>query len=428
MRVSRARTFAPMTCDEGTSPMATFSAHTASPPPPSRTPADSRASSQHASIAPRTRSAHGPRNWAAPRTRTHRSTPAPPAQEGASIRPRTIPYRLPLELLDGLLQIPAHEFRVPIDPLQGGRHDVLLCRVNRPSEGVHPVRHRPLEDGRVSVVLREERVGTDDAPTLEGLREGLVALYGTDYGLRNATYLSRSTDMTRQAASYRNLRVLLAGDAAHVHSPMGGQGLNLGVQDAVNLGWKLAQAVRGVSPENLLDTYQAERHPVAARALRKTLAQTALSRGDARMDAVRETLAELLRMDGPRKQYAAMMSGLDVHYDLGNGHPLLGRRMPDLDLVTADGPRRVFHLLHDARPVLLNLGEPGTLDVTPWADRVRRVAARYPGEWEFPVLGAVTAPIAVLIQPDGHVAWVGEGTDQGLREALTRWFGPPRAT
>lgn len=280
----------------------------------------------------------------------------------------------------------------------------------------------------MSVVLREERVGTDDAPTLEGLREGLVALYGTDYGLRNATYLSRSTDMTRQAASYRNLRVLLAGDAAHVHSPMGGQGLNLGVQDAVNLGWKLAQAVRGVSPENLLDTYQAERHPVAARALRKTLAQTALSRGDARMDAVRETLAELLRMDGPRKQYAAMMSGLDVHYDLGNGHPLLGRRMPDLDLVTADGPRRVFHLLHDARPVLLNLGEPGTLDVTPWADRVRRVAARYPGEWEFPVLGAVTAPIAVLIQPDGHVAWVGEGTDQGLREALTRWFGPPRAT
>lgn len=186
----------------------------------------------------------------------------------------------------------------------------------------------------------------------------------------------------------------------------------------MNLGWKLAQVVRGVSPERLLDTYQAERHPVAARVLRKTMAQTALSCGDARMDAVRETLAELLRMDGPRKQYAAMMSGLDVHYDLGNGPPLLGRRMPDLDLVTADGPRRVFHLLHDARPVLLNLGEPGTLDITPWVDRVRRVVARYTGEWELPALDAVTAPVAVLIRPDGHAAWIGEGTDQGLREAL----------
>ncbi|RKH72022.1 hypothetical protein D7X96_06640 [Corallococcus interemptor] len=285
----------------------------------------------------------------------------------------------------------------------------------------------PAEGGRVGVVLREEQVRTGDAPTLEALREGLVALYGTDYGLRRATYLSRFSDMARQAASYRDRRVLLAGDAAHVHSPMGGQGLNLGVQDAVNLGWKLAQVVRGVSPDSLLDTYQAERHPVAARALQKTLAQTALSRGDARMDAVRETLSELLRMDGPRKQYAAMMSGLDVHYDLGNGHPLLGRRMPDLDLLTADGPRRVFHLLHDARPVLLDLGEPGTLDLTPWADRVRSVAARYTGAWELPVLGAVTATVAVLIRPDGHVAWVGEGSGQGLHEALTRWFGPPRA-
>ncbi|SET79546.1 2-polyprenyl-6-methoxyphenol hydroxylase [Myxococcus fulvus] len=283
-------------------------------------------------------------------------------------------------------------------------------------------------DGSVGVVLREDQVNTGEAPTLETLREGLVALYGSDFGLRSATYLSRFTDMTRQAASYRDRRVLLAGDAAHVHSPMGGQGLNLGVQDAVNLGWKLAQVVRGVSPESLLDTYQAERHPVAARALRKTMAQTALSRGDARMDAVRETLSELLRMDEPRKQYAAMMSGLDVQYDLGAGHPLLGRRMPDLDLVTSDGPRRVFQLLHEAWPVLLDLGEAGALDITPWADRVQRVAARYPGEWELPVLGVVTAPVAVLIRPDGHVAWVGEGTDQGLREALARWFGPPSTT
>jgi 2-polyprenyl-6-methoxyphenol hydroxylase-like FAD-dependent oxidoreductase len=282
-------------------------------------------------------------------------------------------------------------------------------------------------DGRVGVVLREEQVRQGDEPTLGELREALVALYGTDFGLRGASWISRFTDMTRQAAAYRDRRVLLAGDAAHVHSPMGGQGLNLGVQDAVNLGWKLAQVVEGTSPESLLQTYQAERHPVGARVLRTTMAQTAFSRGDDRMDAARETIAELLRMDEPRKRYAAMMSGLDIRYDLGEGHPLLGRRMPDLDVVTAGGPRRVFALLHDARPVLLDLGEPGALDLGPWADRVRRVDARYAGAWELPVLGAVAAPTAVLIRPDGHVAWVGDGSDRGLREALTTWFGAPAA-
>jgi 2-polyprenyl-6-methoxyphenol hydroxylase-like FAD-dependent oxidoreductase len=284
-----------------------------------------------------------------------------------------------------------------------------------------------LDDGRVGVVLREERVGQTDEPTLGDLRDGLITLYGTDFGLRRATFLSRFTDMTRQAASYRSGRVLLAGDAAHVHSPMGGQGLNIGVQDAVNLGWKLAQVVRGTSPASLLDTYHSERHPVATRALRKTMAQTALSRGDDRMEAVRETLSELLRMDEPRKRYAALMSGLDIHYDLGEGHPLLGRRMPDLDLITEAGPQRVFTLLHEARPILLNLGEPGAFDIAPWADRVRRVDARYTGAWELPVFGAVAAPSAVLIRPDGHVAWVGEGTDRGLRDALTTWFGSPTA-
>src|SRR5882672_10888596 len=143
-------------------------------------------------------------------------------------------------------------------------------------------------------------------------------------------------------------------------SPSGGQGLNIGVQDAVNLGWKLAQVVTGTSPESLLDTYQAERHPIGARVLKNTMAQTALSRGDERTKALRENMSELLKMDEPRKRYAGMMSGLDIRYDLGTGHPLLGRRMPDLDLVTESGPRRVFTLLHDARPVLLNLGEPGT--------------------------------------------------------------------
>jgi hypothetical protein len=221
--------------------------------------------------------------------------------------------------------------------------------------------------------------------------------------------------------------VLLAGDAAHVHSPAGGQGLNTGVQDAVNLGWKLAQVVNGTSPDSLLDTYQAERHPIGARVLKLTMAQTALMRGDERTMASHETMSELLKMDEPRKRYAAIMSGLDIRYDLGTGHPLLGRRMPDLDLVTESGPRRVFTLLHDARPVVLNLGEPGAFDILPWADRVRLIDARYAGVWELPVLGAVAAPSAVLIRPDGYVAWAGGGTDHGLRDALTTWFGPPAA-
>jgi len=273
-------------------------------------------------------------------------------------------------------------------------------------------------------VLNEPHIGQRDEPTLDDLRGALVAVYGTDFGVHDVTWLSRFTDMTRQAASYRERRVLLAGDAAHVHSPAGGQGLNIGVQDAVNLGWKLAQVVNGTSPESLLDTYQAERHPIGARVLRTTLAATALNRGDERTKALHETVAELLKLDEPRKRYAAMMSGLDIRYDLGTGHPLLGRRMPDLDVVTTDGPRRVFTLLHDARPVLLDLA--GTLDIAPWADRVRRVDARYAGAWELPVLGAVAAPAAVLIRPDGYVAWVGDGTDHGLRDALTTWFGPPR--
>jgi len=283
-----------------------------------------------------------------------------------------------------------------------------------------------LEDGkRVRVVLVEAHVGNGDEPTLDDLRKALIAVYGTDFGVRNPSWLSRFTDMARQAAAYRDRRVLLAGDAAHVHAPAGGQGLNTGVQDAVNLGWKLAQVINGDSPESLLDTYHAERHPVAARVLRLTLAQTALGRGDDRTEALRETVSELLRMDEPRKRYAGMMSGLDIHYDLGEGHPLLGRRMPDLDLVSDSGPLRVFSLLNDARPVLLNLAEPGTLDITPWRARVRRIDARYAGAWELPVLGAVPAPTGVLVRPDGHVAWVGDGTDRGLREALSTWVGPP---
>ncbi|HEX6150607.1 FAD-dependent monooxygenase [Nocardioides sp.] len=282
------------------------------------------------------------------------------------------------------------------------------------------------DHGPVRVMVTEQQVGATTEPTLDDVREALVGVYGADFGIHSPTWISRFTDTTRQAATYRESRVLLAGDAAHVHSPVGGQGLNTGVQDAVNLGWKLAQVVKGVSPDSLLDTYHDERHPVAARVLRNTMAQVALTRpGDARLDAVRDTVADLLTMDEPRRRYAAMMSGLDIHYELGEGHPLHGRRMPDLDVVTEDGPRRVFTLLHQARPVLLNLDVPGGLDIAPWADRVQLVDAEFGGAWELPVLGNVAAPTAVLIRPDGHVVWVGEGTDAGLADALTRWFGPP---
>ena len=281
------------------------------------------------------------------------------------------------------------------------------------------------DGGSVRVVLTEQHLEHTNEPTLQDLSEALIVVDGTDYGVHSPTWISRFTDMTRQAESYRKGRVLLSGDAAHVHPPQGGQGLNTGVQDAVNLGWKLAQVVNGTSPDGLLDTYHAERHPVGARVLHNSMAQMALRGTDERTGAFRDTMTELLSMDEPRKRFAAMMSGLDIHYDLGEGHPLLGRRLPDLDLVTAGGPLRVFTLLHDAKPVLLNFGRPGGFDITPWADRVQLIDADYVGLWELPVLGAVTAPTAVLIRPDGYVAWVGDGTDTGLRDALTTWFGTP---
>jgi hypothetical protein len=294
--------------------------------------------------------------------------------------------------------------------------------MRRDGSGIGPV--DPADGGGwFGVVLRERRLERANDPNVEDLREALTAVYGTDFGAHSPRWISRFTDMARQAASYRRGRVLLAGDAAHVHPPHGGQGLGTGVQDAVNLGWKLAQVVSGISPERLLDTYHTERHPVGARVLHNTMAQVALSNPDDRHQALRDTMTELLGMDEPRRRIAATLCGLDIQYDLGEGHPLLGRRMPDLDLHTADGHTRVFALLHDARPVLLNLGEHGGFDIAPWASRVRLVHAEHTGAWELPVLGEVAAPPAVLIRPDGHVAWAGDLTDPALPHALATWFG-----
>lgn len=292
--------------------------------------------------------------------------------------------------------------------------------MRRDEKGIHAM--GLLEDGRVRVVVRDEQVTTTEA-TLEDLRDAIIAAWGRDFGPKNPTWISRFSDTTRQAASYRAGRVLLAGDAANVHSPVGGQGLNTGIQDAVNLGWKLAQVVRGESGSSLLDSYHDERHPVAARVLRTTMAQTALMRANDRTDALRDKIGELLALDDARKLLGGEMSGLDIHYDLGEGHPLVGRRMPDLEVETADGPVRVYTLLHEARPALLNFGHGGAVAAGRWADRVRLVDAGYAGEWELPVLGAVSAPSAVLVRPDGYVAWVGEGSDTGLSDALARWFG-----
>jgi 3-(3-hydroxy-phenyl)propionate hydroxylase len=313
------------------------------------------------------------------------------------------------------------EIAVADEPAWGFRSDAV---------GIHAI-GKAEEPGLARVVLTEQQLGSARKPVMSDISEALTAVYGTDYGAHSPRWISRFTDMTRQAAAYRERRILLAGDAAHVLAPVGGQGLNIGVQDAVNLGWKLAQVVKRTSPESLLDTYHSERHPVAARALRTVMAAVAIRRTDEHTKALGEIVSELLKMEAPRKLLAATMSGLDVHYKLGEGHPLLGRRMPDLDLVTANGPERVFSLLHNAKPVLLNFNEPGSLDgptgldITPWADRVVMIDARYTGKWQLPVLGPVSAPASVLIRPDGHVAWAGKPAEPSLTAALTTWFGPP---
>jgi 2-polyprenyl-6-methoxyphenol hydroxylase-like FAD-dependent oxidoreductase len=307
--------------------------------------------------------------------------------------------------------------------------------IHRDAIGVHAISRVDYEirngqilyadSGPVGVMVTERTVGDRTEPTLEDLREALSAVFGTDFGIHNVTWISRFTDAARQAAAYRKERVLVAGDAAHIHPPDGGQGLQTGVQDAVNLGWKLGQVVKGTSSPDFLDTYHNERHPVAADVLSRTLALVALRKDDARANALRSIIADLLVLEEARDRLAATSSGLNVRYDLGDGHPLLGHRMPDLDLMSASGSFRAFSLLTEARPLLLSLNGNPRPDVSEWADRLRLIEAHCDGDRELPDFGRVSSPTAILVRPDGYIAWVGEGSETGLAEALHRWCGPP---
>ncbi|MEV6731507.1 MULTISPECIES: FAD-dependent monooxygenase [unclassified Streptomyces] len=288
------------------------------------------------------------------------------------------------------------------------------------------------EPGWYRVITSEyDRVADrDEAPTFEQLRESLIRVAGTDFGMHSPRWVSRFNDAARQAAEYRQGRVLLAGDAAHIHFPAGGQGLNMGVQDAVNLGWKLASVVRGRAPESLLDSYHAERHPVGERVLHNTRAQSALARPGAQTDALREVFGSLMVFDDVNRHLRLMLTALDIRYPVDVDHPLAGRRVPDADLKTPEGTIGVYDLLHAGRPVLLDLS--GSAEVAAvakgWADRVDLVEARSEDDqWAVPAIDQVPAPAALLIRPDGHVAWACDGgapDTSALRTALTTWFGP----
>ena len=266
----------------------------------------------------------------------------------------------------------------------------------------------PLGDGNYRVLVPAEGVSEDrtTAPTLDEFRQQLRAYAGTDFGVHSPRRLSRFGDATRQAERYRVGRVLLAGDAAHIHPPTGGQGLNLGVQDAFNLGWKLAAAVAGWAPEGLLDSYHTERHPVGARVLVNTRAQITLLGSDPGPTALRELFSKLMDFEEVNRYVTGMITAVDVRYDFGDGHDLLGRRMRDVRLKRG----RLYELTHHGRGLLLD--RTGRLSVEGWADRVDHVVD--PAE-------DLDVP-AVLLRPDGHVAWVGEDQRE-LLERLPQWFG-----
>ncbi|MEU6313619.1 rifampin monooxygenase [Streptomyces sp. NPDC047014] len=267
----------------------------------------------------------------------------------------------------------------------------------------------PEGDGLFRVIVPADGVAEDRtaAPTLDEFRQRLRACAGTDFGVHSPRWLSRFGDATRLAERYRVGRVFLAGDAAHVHPPTGGQGLNLGVQDAFNLGWKLAAAVNGWAPEGLLDSYHAERHPVAAAVLDNTRAQMELLSTEPGARAVRALLAELMDFEEVNRYLIEKITAIGIRYDFGAGHELLGRRLRDTELKRGG---RLYGLMHGGRGLLLD--RTGTLSVAGWSDRVDLVVDEG-GDPEVP---------AVLVRPDGHVAWVGADRRE-LLEALPRWFG-----
>ncbi|GAA0646469.1 rifampin monooxygenase [Streptomyces thermocarboxydovorans] len=268
----------------------------------------------------------------------------------------------------------------------------------------------PVGDGVHRVVVPAADVVEDRSltPTLEDFKNQLRATAGTDFGVHSPRWLSRFGDATRQAERYRCGRVLLAGDAAHIHPPLGGQGLNLGIQDAFNLGWKLAAEVRGWAPAGLLDTYESERHPVAAAVLDNTRAMSVLVSTEPGPQAVRRLFSELMDIDEVNRRLVEKITALDVRYDVGEGHPLLGRRLRDLALKQ----NRLYDLMHTGRGLLLD--QTGRLSVDGWADRVDHVIDTT-DELDVP---------AVLLRPDGHVIWTG-AEQESLRAPLSRWFGTP---
>ncbi|HEV7981238.1 rifampin monooxygenase [Amycolatopsis sp.] len=266
----------------------------------------------------------------------------------------------------------------------------------------------PVGDGFHRVVVPADGVAEDRTvpPTLEDFKRQLQATAGTDFGVHSPRWLSRFGDATRQAERYHVDRVLLAGDAAHIHPPMGGQGLNLGIQDAFNLGWKLAAEVNGWAPADLLDSYHAERHPVAAAVLNNTRAQAELMSPEPGPQAVRRLMSELMDFEEVNKYLIEMLIAIRIRYDFGEGHELLGKRMRDIDLKQG----RLYALMHAGRGLLLD--QTGRLSVAGWADRVDHVVD---------VSEELDVP-AVLLRPDGHVAWVGED-QQDLLSHLPKWFG-----
>ncbi|MEV4238425.1 FAD-dependent monooxygenase [Nocardia sp. NPDC050408] len=266
--------------------------------------------------------------------------------------------------------------------------------------------------------------------SFEDFRANFTEIAGTDFGMHSPRWISHYGDAARQADRYRVGRVFLAGDAAHIHYPAGGQGQNLGLQDAMNLGWKLAATLRGNASDELLDTYESERHPIATRVLHNTRAQTALGRPGPHTDALRDIMSDLIDMDQVRHRLGLMITALDIRYDIKGEHPLVGRRVPDADLTTADGDTRVHELLRAGRPVLLVLNGNDVPAVPEWQDRVEIISAVGRAEhWAIPGFGAIQAPAAVLLRPDGYVAWAaGEATTAGLTEALGTWVGGTEST